>query len=63
MQRKEIPFEAIGIDQVKDQQIYQDIMSLTKALYSLDDKTHWIAILRAPWCGLDLRVTCTLIRI
>jgi len=55
MQRKEIPFEAIGIDQVKDQQIYQDIMSLTKALYNLDDKTHWIAILRAPWCGLDLR--------
>jgi len=55
MQRKEIPFEAIGIDQVKDQQIYQDIMSLTKALYNLDDKTHWIAILRAPWCGLDLK--------
>jgi ATP-dependent helicase/nuclease subunit A len=55
MQLKEIPFEAIGIDQVKDQQIYQDIMSLTKALYSLDDKTHWIAILRAPWCGLDLK--------
>jgi len=55
MQRKEIPFEAIGIDQVKDQQIYQDIMSLTKALYNLDDKTYWIAILRAPWCGLDLK--------
>jgi len=55
MQRNKIPFEAIGIDQVKDQQIFQDIMSLTKALYSLDDKTHWIAILRAPWCGLDLK--------
>ena len=55
MQHKEIPFEAIGIDQVKDEQIYQDIMSLTKALYRLDDKTHWIAILRAPWCGLDLK--------
>ncbi|MDG2252257.1 MAG: UvrD-helicase domain-containing protein [Methylophilaceae bacterium] len=55
MRRKKIPFKAIGIDQVKDQQIYQDIMSLTKALYNLDDKVHWIAILRAPWCGLDLR--------
>ena len=55
MRLKKIPFKAIGIDQVKDQQIYQDIMSLTKALYNLDDKVHWIAILRAPWCGLDLK--------
>ena len=55
MRHKKIPFKAIGIDQVKDQQIYQDIMSLTKALYNLDDKVHWIAILRAPWCGLDLK--------
>ena len=54
MNREGIPFKAIGIDQVKDQQIYQDIMSLTKALYNHDDKAHWIAILRAPWCGLDL---------
>jgi ATP-dependent helicase/nuclease subunit A len=55
MRRKKIPFKAIGIDQVKNQQIYQDIMSLTKALYNLDDKVHWLAILRAPWCGLDLK--------
>ena len=55
MRRKKIPFKAIGIDQVKTQQIYQDIMSLTKALFNLDDKVHWIAILRAPWCGLDLK--------
>ena len=48
------------IDELQDKQSFQDIFSLTKALYNLSDKISWVATLRAPWCGLTLADLCTL---
>jgi len=62
--RKQIPngFKLVTteIDNLQDKQSFQDILSLTKALYDLSDKISWIATLRAPWCGLTLKDLCVL---
>jgi ATP-dependent helicase/nuclease subunit A len=49
-----LPFQAVEIEALANRQIVQDLMSLTYALHQRADRLHWLAILRAPWCGLSL---------
>jgi ATP-dependent helicase/nuclease subunit A len=51
---RNIPFRAVNIDALAERQAVMDVNSLTHALLHLGDRTSWIAVLRAPWCGLDL---------
>lgn len=47
---------ALGVDLVPlaERGIVRDLVSLTRALCDLADRTAWLAVLRAPWCGARL---------
>ena len=47
-------FQAVEIEQLNERQTVQDALSLTCVLHHRADRTHWLNVLRAPWCGLTL---------
>ncbi len=54
LQRHALAYQAVGIEYLADRAVVRDLMSLTRALLHPADTIAWLAILRAPWCGLTL---------
>lgn len=48
-------FRAVDLEALAQQTVIQDLMSLTQALLYPEDRIAWLAVLRAPWCGLELK--------
>lgn len=55
LREKGCRWQAIDIDPLGKRMPVIDLMSLTRALLSPADRIAWLSILRAPWCGLDLK--------
>ena len=52
---------AVQIEAPNQYQITQDLIGLTRALTHFGDRIAWLAVLRAPWCGMtwrDLHALC-----
>lgn len=50
----ELAFQAVEVEALNTRQVVQDLMALARALLHRGDRVNWLAILRAPWCGLTL---------
>jgi len=49
-----IDFSAVDLEGLYDRLATRDLLSLARALAQPADRLAWLAILRAPWCGLPL---------
>jgi len=54
LRSKGLHFRAVEVENLGGQPVVQDLLALTRALAHPADRTAWLAVLRAPWCGLTL---------
>ncbi len=54
LQEHGIRYYAHDVVPLEKRPVVKDILALTRALLFLADRTSWLAVLRAPWCGMDL---------
>ena len=49
-----IPWAATDIDKLNNLSIISDLTSLARAILNQADRLAWLAVLRAPWCGISI---------
>ena len=54
LQRRDLRFRAVEIDLLAERPVVRDLLAITRAALQPADRIAWLAILRAPWCGLTL---------
>jgi ATP-dependent exoDNAse (exonuclease V) beta subunit len=50
-----VRFRAVDIEPLGRRPVVQDLLAITRALSHAADRVAWLALLRAPWCALDVR--------
>ena len=54
LQKAGLRFQAVEIERLAHRPVVQDLLALTRALNHMGDRIAWLAVLRAPYCGLTL---------
>jgi ATP-dependent helicase/nuclease subunit A len=54
LQAAGIAFSGAGLENSLEKSPVQDLLCITRALTHRADRTAWLGLLRAPWCGLSL---------
>ena len=54
LRRRGVHFQAVEVENLAEQPVVLDLLALTRALNHGADRSAWLAVLRAPWCGLSL---------
>ncbi|MEO7773713.1 MAG: 3'-5' exonuclease, partial [Steroidobacteraceae bacterium] len=49
-----VPVRGIDLEPLATRPAVRDLTALTRALLRPADRSSWLAVLRAPWCGLSL---------
>ncbi len=62
LRRRGIRYRAVEIDRLTDLPEMIEVLALTRAAVHQADRLAWMAILRAPWTGLDWRDLHALVR-
>lgn len=61
LRRTGVAYHAVDIDHLGQHPAVQDAVIITRALLHPADRIAWLALLRAPWCGLLLEDLITLV--
>ena len=54
LRRAGLSYQSVDLESLASRPVVQDLLALTRALAHEGDRAAWLAVLRAPWCGLSL---------